>query len=131
MFPLCYQIYHITWKRKVMISYYVFRLNQMNVWVPFTVHIPLKVLLVRKDLSLLWWRMNQRMTHSVNRVSVYQMAKFHQGKYRNVLHNILKTWQLTCVLYLKYYHCFINVILMYMYNMQEKAPVLCLGVYLK
>jgi hypothetical protein len=42
--------------RKILIYDDMFRLNQMNVGVPFTAHIPLKMLLVRvrRTLSLLW-----------------------------------------------------------------------------
>jgi hypothetical protein len=67
----------------VLICCDIFRMNQMNVWVPYTAHIHLKVLLVRRTLSLLWWRMNKRMmTHTVNKVSVCQIHKFQAGKYK-------------------------------------------------
>jgi hypothetical protein len=129
---LCPKVYHPAWwKERSWFVMICFRLNQMNVWAPFTAHVPLKVLLVGRVLSLLWLRMNQKMTHSVNRVSVCQMDKFQQGKYKNVLHNIFKSCWITCVLYPKYNHYFSHVILMCLYNTTSESTCFLHGFFLK
>jgi len=45
-------VYNLLEDQDVLICCDMFRLNQVNVWVPYTTHIHLQVLLVRRTLSL-------------------------------------------------------------------------------